>query len=385
MSLYILNDKNIPVFVGGRAQKEITSLKALNQKRIPTKVIDDINDMSVLLTDPEAVLLIPFSLNESMDKALFYGNSNHIPIIAVHSAPYFAPQYIYSSIHESRQMMSSLLLYLLKYGKRKIAFFGMNSANDDYYKVLDLYNIYSDFSSDDIFFLEKTFNSLYDKFIPRMYDYDAIICPNDFMAISLMKKFKNIDPDYFKKHFLIGFMDTFVSKFYHTPLTSITYSNEAVLKAVASMYRLLNQRRDIYHSIDMRISNIFRIRSSTQNLPIDNFPTFFPSIASKRPPLAFPKDIKDIYHNDELSIIIRIENMFENSTNLDFQIIYLFLIGKSNSDIRKKLLISNQTLLYHSSFLFKSLNVDTKQEFLDIVSQYVNSKNLKHYMDENIK
>ena len=97
MALYILEDKSLHPFLSKRTAQEITAVKALNQKRIPTKSITDISDLSVLLRDSHSVFLIPYGITPDTLKAIKFCNYNDIPVIAMHNIPDFAPEYIYSS------------------------------------------------------------------------------------------------------------------------------------------------------------------------------------------------------------------------------------------------------------------------------------------------
>ena len=71
-------------------------------------------------------------------------------------------------------------------------------------------------------------------------------------------------------------------------------------------------------------------------------------------------------------------NMFENTGNLDFKIIYYLLSGSTNHIICDKLFISQQTLQYHTSQLFSAVDAKTKSDFIRILSEYVNTKNLSN-------
>ena len=59
MVLYILNDPNIQLYIPLKTQYEISMIKALNRKRIPTKTLRQTTDTDFMTEDPQAVLLIP--------------------------------------------------------------------------------------------------------------------------------------------------------------------------------------------------------------------------------------------------------------------------------------------------------------------------------------
>ena len=379
MALYILEDKSLHPFLSKRTAQEITAVKALNQKRIPTKSITDISDLSVLLRDSHSVFLIPYGITPDTLKAIKFCNYNDIPVIAMHNIPDFAPEYIYSSTGSNNWVLfAKIISYFKKHGKNRIAYFGINpNSQSDLVKAHHLYNMYQPFTPENLFCINKSFSECFASFVEKRNDYDAIICPNDFIAVALMKNLFPIDADYAKSHFIIGFMDSYISRFYHTSVTSVTYDIKAVLKAISNIYRTLNRGRHNFNSINIQLPNLINVRDSTQNAPLAEGHCLYKNLSNSRPPLVFPDSIDFSYEKDhEMSIILQIENMFENINNIDFRIIYEILSGSTNKTISEKLFISQQTLQYHTSHLFSTINAKTKTDFIDILSPYVNIDNL---------
>ncbi|MFQ8952060.1 MAG: hypothetical protein ACLR56_02955 [Oscillospiraceae bacterium] len=122
MALYILEDKNLHPFLSKRTAQEITAVKALNQKRIPTKSISDISDLSVLIKDNQSVFLIPYGITPDTLKAIKFCNYNDIPVIAMHNIPDFAPEYIYSSTGSNNWAVCKIISYF-KSTENRIAYF----------------------------------------------------------------------------------------------------------------------------------------------------------------------------------------------------------------------------------------------------------------------
>lgn len=385
MALYILEDKNLHPFLSKRTAQEITAVKALNQKRIPTKSITDISDLSVLLRDSHSVFLIPYGITPDTLEAIKFCNYNDIPVIAMHNIPDFAPEYIYSSTGSNNWVLfAKIISYFKKHGKNRIAYFGINpNSQSDLVKAHHLYNMYQPFTPENLFCINKSFSECFASFVEKRNDYDAIICPNDFIAVALMKNLFPIDANYAESHFIIGFMDSYISKFYHTSITSITYDIKAVLKAISNIYRTLNRGRHNFNSINIQLPNLINVRDSTQNAPLAEGHCLYKNLSNSRPPLVFPDSIDFSYEKDpEMSIILQIENMFENINNIDFRIIYEILSGSTNKTISEKLFISQQTLQYHTSHLFSSINAKTKTNFIDILSPYINISNLGSFISK---
>ena len=243
--------------------------------------------------------------------------------------------------------------------------------------------MYLPFTSEDLFCINKSFSECFEGFVEKRNNYDAIICPNDFIAVALMKKLLPIDSDYVKSHFIIGFMDSYISKLYHTPVTSVTYDIKAVLKAIQNIYRTLNRDRHSFNSINIQLPNLINVRDSTQNAPLAEGHCLYKNLSNSRPPLVFPDSIDFSYEKDpEMNIILQIENMFEKINHIDFRIIYEILSGSTNKTISEKLFISQQTLQYHTSHIFSAVNAKTKSDFINIISSYVSTANLGKFISK---
>ena len=385
MALYILEDKNLHPFLSKRIAQEISAVKALNQKRIPTRSISNISDLSTLLSDNQSVFLIPYGITPPTLKAIEFCNNNNIPVIAMHNIPEFAPEYIYSSTGSNNWILfSKIISYFKMHGKTGIAYFGINpNSKSDLVKAHHLYNMYQPFTTNDLFFIKENFSDCFSSFVDKRNEYDAVICPNDFIAVALMKKLSKIDPDYIKSHFIIGFMDSYISKLYHTSVTSVTYDIKAVLKAISTIYRTLTRDRHNFNSVNIQLPNLINVRDSTQNAPLSEGHSLYKNLSDSRPPILFP-DFNDFtYENDpEMSIILQIENMFENISRIDFCIIYEILSGSTNRTISEKLFISQQTLQYHTSHMFSAINAKTKSDFINMISSYVSTANLGKFISK---
>lgn len=178
-------------------------------------------------------------------------------------------------------------------------------------------------------------------------------------------------------------MDSYISKLYHTSVTSVTYDIKAVLKAISTIYRTLTRDRHNFNSVNIQLPNLINVRDSTQNAPLSEGHSLYKNLSDSRPPILFP-DFNDFtYENDpEMSIILQIENMFENISRIDFCIIYEILSGSTNRTISEKLFISQQTLQYHTSHMFSAINAKTKSDFINIISSYVSTANLGKFISK---
>lgn len=250
MALYILNDPNIQMYILLKTQYEISMIKALNRKRIPTKTLRQTTDTDFMTEDPQAVLLIP-ELNTCLTELILFCNKNNIPVIVLHSANTLVPFLTFSGIYgHSYTDKRAILQYCISAGKKRLALFGFNNVSPDRDHADAIYNIYPQFTQNDLFQRRDGFDQCFSEFFPRRYEYDAILCANDFIAACLLKKIKLLDDDYAKSRFIIGISNTYISKLFKTTITSVTYSRDDVVQAVAATYKLLLHNKNHLTSIN---------------------------------------------------------------------------------------------------------------------------------------
>lgn len=153
MSIYILSDPNIVDFVPEKNHQEIAMVKALNQKRIPVKLLAGMEDTPALLNDPSAMLLISHTLANEHRDILAFCNQHRVPVIALHSFSDTFPDYAYDTISDNfRLSMAVLLNYFFMYDKKRICFFYLNPYSPhDMKRCETLYDMYSGFHRKDIF------------------------------------------------------------------------------------------------------------------------------------------------------------------------------------------------------------------------------------------
>ena len=117
------------MYIPLKTQYEISMIKALNRKRIPTKTLRQTTDTDFMTEDPQAVLLIP-ELNTCLTELILFCNKNNIPVIVLHSANTLVPFLTFSGIYgHSYTDERAILQYCISAGKKRLALFGFNNVS----------------------------------------------------------------------------------------------------------------------------------------------------------------------------------------------------------------------------------------------------------------
>jgi len=382
MSLYILMENSSSYFFETRRKQEIASIKSLNQKRIPTIVFENIEDVPEIFTDSEAVLLVAHGLNENNKHCVKICNENGIPVIMLHDKSKRHYKYIYSLITDNDDITASMVYsYFKSNGKEKIAFFGFYANSEsDTSKIDAFYKVDLNFSSDDVFHIKSGFDECMKDFWEHRYEYDGVFFPNDFVAIAFLNYFKNNEPSYIEKRFFIGFSDTIMAKLFHISVSSITYTSETVKSAVLQIYRCLINKKNVFNCISIDLKSSLIPRDSTQKRALTNF-DFFTTRIKRKGSMSFD-DVEEYDHKTDpaLKDIFLLENLLLNAKTVDLLIIYMFLKGYSNTMITNKLFLTPQSLSTHKNNYFRQTGCKDKNEFVKLLSKYISQNHFEEYI-----
>ncbi len=382
MSLYILVEKSSSYFFETRRKQEIASIKSLNQKRIPTIVFEDIEEIPEIFTDSKAVLLVAHGLNENNEHCVKICNENGIPVILLHDKSKKHYKYIYNSIADNDDITASMIYrYFKANGKEKIAFFGFYANSEhDVSKTDAFYKVNLNFTHQDVFHIKSGFNECMNDFWEHRYEYDGVYFPNDFIAIAFLNYFRNNEPAYFEDRFFLGVSDTIMARLFYISLSSVTYSSEAVRAAVMQIYRCLTNNRNDFNCISIDLKNVLIPRDSTQKRTLTNADFILPR--RKRSASMNFDEVPQYDHKTDpaLQEIFVLENLLLNAKTMDMLIIYMFLKGYSNNTTTNKLYLTPQSLNTHKNNFFKKAGCKDKSDFVKLLSKYISPKHLEEYI-----
>ncbi|MBO5322063.1 MAG: hypothetical protein J6B22_05615 [Clostridia bacterium] len=382
MSLYILMENSSSYFFETRRKQEIASIKSLNQKRIPTIVFENIEEVPEIFTDSKAVLLVTDGLNKNNEHNVKICNKSGIPVISLHDKSKKHYKYIYSSITDNDDITASMIYrYFKTNGKEKIAFFGFYANSEsDVSKINAFYKVNLDFSSQDIFHIKSGFAECMNDFWEHRLEYDGIYFPNDFIAVAFLDYFRNNEPSYIEDRFFLGFSDTIIARLFHISVSSVTYTSEAIKSAVLQIYRCLTNNKNDFNCVSIDLKNILIPRDSTQKCALTNSDLIF-TRGKRSVSMNFEPVAEYIHKSDPaLKDLFILENLLLGLKTVDLLIIYMFLKGYSNSTTTQKLYLTPQSLNTHKNNYFKRTGCKDKAEFVKLLSKYISPKHLEEYL-----
>ena len=154
-------------------------------------------------------------------------------IILISNTPYTS--FITNICTNFYQSMLDILSYLRNdCGKKNIALYGINESS-----YTDLHKLQGFKQSKHVYYNRGDLHVCFQEFYENIALYDAVICANDYAAISLLHNLKQLAPEQIERLFLISFSDLHISKIYKPSITTVSLNYYEYGRAAINLYRLL--------------------------------------------------------------------------------------------------------------------------------------------------
>ena len=174
----------------------------------------------------------------------------------------------------------------------------------------------------DIFLNDGSLENCFQSFFEKSRSYDAVICANDFAAISLVRKLSERAPEELARLSIIGCAETRLTKFYEQHIVSIRVNFDEYGKAAVTLLDMLRKNpflSNIVMSIRWDISALHELPK--------------PAPAQSAAAACFPQAADAFYTDQELTEMLCMEQLLSECDELDNKILRLALAGQAYEDI----------------------------------------------------
>lgn len=286
-------------------------------------------------------------------------NSGGIRPILLCSQYESLPGCIYSCVcTDIDTAMKNLLDSLKKQEKNRIALYGMNSQSiGDTGRVNSLLTWKdSCFNSMKIFNNSGSLENCFNEFYLHIDEFDALICANDFVAVSLVKKIKEREPKRLDKILIVSCVANKLSDHYRKHITSLNIDFEQYGQAALYVYRELAKHpylTEIVTKIACTLNNEHTRskHSSFQLKPIQNDDSF--------------------YSDSELKEMLIVDKYLTLSDETEQSIMEGFIQGQSYNDIAEKCFFTISGIKYRTQNLLEKIGAENKTQLIELLKRYL--------------
>ncbi len=329
-------------------------------KRFNTVIIDSIDDIYNFPKGEDDVILIigsGASWLESIIDICEDRFGKNVIVLGNFERPLGGRSYSIVSSDIAKDLRN-LYSYLVTYGKHRIALYGINphSASDDFRR-----NSYLECGGlhDDIYVNDCELALCFERFEERAGEYDAVLCANDYCAISLVRHLKERG---IPLPYIASCGETRLARIFTPSITNLKTNYSDFGRAGVNVYKMLQKDINI-SSLNIRLVSNIIPGDTTENLePEDNAKVIIPKT----------EHIDDSFYSDvEIAEMLSIENVLNACDRSEFEMLSLLISGMTYSDIAEKCHMSVNGVKYKIKKLFELGGVSSKSEFLKLTKSYM--------------
>lgn len=319
--------------------------------------IDGIEENSIVIVVGSSAAWLEKVILKSSQKV-----HNRIIVLSNQSHKFASCEYslVCSDILRSMHLIAS---YLDECKKSRPALYGINpNSLADSFRTDSFLSIYS--HKNHIFYNNSSLQECFDIFYPQISDYDAIICANDYAAISLLQKLKEKEYARIDKLFIISYSDTLLARYYSPSISSVSMNFEDFGKAAVAIYKSM-QKESFFSSMDISVKWNLYARETTQNAPAyEGYPLKL---------LSADKIANDDFYNDlEIIEMTNLENLLKNCDDIDLDILRCIINDETYDEIAEKFYLSTNGVKYKAKNMMELCGVKSKKDFIATVKKYSN-------------
>ncbi len=348
----VLTDKNFSYSIWG--QKLLLSLtEALRAKRIAFCELSD-----VCPADCQTVFIIASDYEWTRSSIRQLNKAGRFPILLCNQAQPL-PGCVYSCVcSDINASMKNVIDTLHSRGKNRVALYGVNNNS-----IADISRVNSLFAWREDFFdtmeefdnrgsLEKCF----DEFYSRINDFDAVICANDFAAISLVRRLKKLNPSSLEALTVISCAETKLAEYYRDNITTLNINIEQYGKAALYIYNSIISKKYI-SSMTLNVAwSLDTDKAQARPCSVDIEPA---------------KESDAFYSDPELREMLVADKLLNGATATDRKIIDGLIKGNSQEQIAEACFMSVSSIKYRLKRLQNLSGAESKEEITDILKRYI--------------
>ena len=322
---------------------------ALRNKRIPFCEIFD-----TVPADSEGVFLLATGFQWIGNTIRLLNDSGIHPILMGNQLEQ-VPGCSYSCVcSDVLGSMKYLLEKIKSENKREVALYGVNTNSiSDIGRVDGLFALKDDFfDSMTVFENRGSLQKCYEDFRRRGQNVDAVICANEFAAVSLLRNLQKENAPVPK---ILSCSQSQLLGYYSRDILTIDLNYEQYGKAAVFIYE---KRKKYGWMSNLSIS----VRWSMEESP-----------APAAKDISLPQtQAEDVFYEDaELDEMLKVERVLEQSDETDRKILSMLLDGQSMAAICEACFLAETAVKYRLRKLMKQAKTEKKEDLLTLLKKYL--------------
>jgi len=324
-------------------------------------------DYDELFGDAERLLIVIGTSVSWIPKALAFFERQRIQVILVSYQPpeYTALRGVVRMDYVSA--MHKLITYLTSCKRSRIALYGFN-PNSSADRIKQRYFCSLRRQEDEpspeshVYYNYASLARCFDGFRMYVSQYDAVICANDIVAVSLIKGLQRTGVHVPESLFVTCFGASALSQFVSPTITTASLDHVEMGKQAVALYSYLYRQPEAVSS-SIRVESKLLVRQSTMMMPP---PTDYAMHTGAQE----PTDDVDFYSDMEVKNLLTIDTLISSCDDLDMDILSGILASKTYEAMADELNTTASTLRYRLRRMLSAANLESREMLLKLFEQY---------------
>lgn len=331
---------------------------AVKQKRLPSQIVSSVSGKNSI---GEFCVIVGSDPVWQQSCAIEALHKNSRPIVLGSQGADrngCAISYVGGDISESVQ---SAISYLHSAGAENLALYGVNPDSSTDLERSAAYLQYGG-EPEHIFNNCGCLEECFRHFAKRDFPCDAVICTNDFAAVSLIRALqKQRSP----LPLILSYSDTVLARLFSPSVTSLSLDYRELGKTAVTVCEMIRKNPGI-SSLIVRVSWKIHPRQTTGG---------FVRSVSAIPSLSLPLSPQntDFYQDAQLSEMMNLEKMLCQCDEVDFRVLELILAGKAVSQMVEESFLSESGLKYRIRRLSELCGCTDRKQLAERVGRYLSA------------
>lgn len=330
----------------------ISLIEKLRAKRIPfTESLDSCPGHC------ETVFVIAANFEWTQKTIRALNLSGRIPILLCNQFESL-PGCIYSCVcSDINASMRDILDLLKKEKKSRVALYGVNPNS-----ISDLGRANSLFAWNEpalapvaVFENQGSLENCFQSFLPKADSFDAVICTNDFVAVSLVRRLLRTGPELLDRLTVISCAETRLSGYYHRYITTLSVNFSQYGTAAVYIYESL-KKQDYISNMMLRIRWSLSEKAPKQLMSA----------------VVLPHNTREdtFYSDPELRLMNIADKLLNLADDADREILGRLLAGDTYQQIAEATFLSEGSVKYRVKKLIERSGAADKTEMLAVLRDY---------------
>ena len=321
--------------------------KELKKRRMKYSKTSDSNTLS----SDDTVYIIGSSYIWINNSISLCNDLNIVPVILCNQITNMLYGKYHSISTDTNECMKQLILSTNTTDPTRIALYGINNNSISDLSRTKSY-IEQTNNTSGVFVNNGSLENCFNAFIPRISEFDTVICVNNYAAISLVKNLSKNCPSALDRLKIISCSSSKLSSVFSKFIIFVDTNFEHYGKAALEISEL-SEKNPYISGINVMINWNFN------SIPL-------PKATANKSDIA---QIDSFYKDTEIQKLLKVEKLLDVCDDLDMQIIKLLMEGNNYDAIADKCFFAKESIKYRIKKYIKICKLNTKSEFIELINE----------------